>query len=279
MKRARTFIALLLPMLMACSARPELASENADVVEKEAIAGNSEVASSTSEQSVAEPLHLIKTADYRFQVVDIKTSIRNLEQFAKKHQAFIAESQLTQQSNVLENTMTLRVPAAAFDALLADIDKEATQVIYRNIKTSDVSKEFVDIEARLRTKREVKLRYEEILRKRTGTIKEVLEAEQQIGAIQEEIEAAVSRIKYLQGQVSFSTIHLSFYQPTPDAVLVDDDEKLSARFGHAWHGGLNGVINVAIGLTYLWPWILITGGGLWAWRYLRKRRSVAAPPL
>ena len=55
----------------------------------------------------------------------------------------------------------------------------------KNAKRS--TEEFVDIESRLKTKREIRDRYIQILRDKTGSISDVLEAEEAIRTITEEL--------------------------------------------------------------------------------------------
>jgi vacuolar-type H+-ATPase subunit D/Vma8 len=150
----------------------------------------------------------------------------------------------------------------------------AGYVNYRTLTTQDVSKEFVDLESRLKTKREVEQRYSEILRKKAGTITELLEAEQKIGELHEEIEATVSRVNYLKDQVSYSTVNLEFYQTITQQIAESETNTTGKEFKEALTAGWNGVVNVLLVLTYAWP-LLALGltTGLFYW--FKKRRSVA----
>jgi hypothetical protein len=155
---------------------------------------------------------LIKTANYRFEVDNVKKSTEVIMAAIRKYPAYISSSSLHLKNPILENKMAIRVQNQYFHELLQEIDLQAKFVNHRDVITADVSKEFVDLESRLKTKREVEVRYMEILRKKAGTIEELLNAEQQIGELHEEIEATISRINYLKEQVSYSTINLEFYQ-------------------------------------------------------------------
>jgi len=116
----------------------------------------------------------------------------------------------------------------------------------------------------LKTKREVEIRYTEILRNKAGTIEELLETEKQIGALHEEIEATISRINFLKDQVSYSTIHLKFYQELDQQ--VSEEETLSAQFLGAFTSGLNGLVIIGLLLTNLWPAVVLIIVALLAWR-------------
>ncbi len=129
------------------------------------------------------------------------------------------------------------------------------------------------MESRLKTKREVEVRYAEILRKKAGTITELLEAEQKIGELHEEIEATVSRINYLKDQVSYSTINLEFYQTITQKIAEVKTNSTGKEFKEALSAGWNGIVSFALVLAYIWPLIMlgiITGTFYW----LKKRRSL-----
>ena len=57
-----------------------------------------------------------------------------------------------------------------------------------DITSNDVTAEFVDIESRLKTKKEVRNRYITILKTKTGKVKDIIQAEEAIRKITEEIE-------------------------------------------------------------------------------------------
>lgn len=201
--------------------------------------------------------HLIKTANYRFRVSDIKKSSSAIDAFTIKYPAYISSSNLDTRNGRIEYQVTIRVSNEFFNELLKEIDKEATFTHYRNISTQDASKEFVDLESRLNTKREVEVRYMEILRKKAGTIKELLEAEQQIGSLHEEIEATIRRINFLKDQVRYSTINLEFYQEVSDNLATEDDQSLGKKFSDAFNGGLNILTQAALIAVSIWPILLI----------------------
>jgi hypothetical protein len=109
---------------------------------------------------------LIKNASYRFEVDNVKKSTETIMTAIRKYPAYISSSSLHLENPILENKMAIRVQNQYFHELLKEIDLQAKFVNHRDITTADVSKEFVDLESRLRTKREVEVRYMEILRKK-----------------------------------------------------------------------------------------------------------------
>lgn len=215
---------------------------------------------------------LIKEAHYRFEVKNVKESTAAIEAAMRKYPAYISSSNLTLENPILENKMTIRVESQYFNDLLQDIDKEALFVNTREVTTEDVSKEFVDLESRLATKREVETRYMNILRTKAGTVEELLEAERQIGALHEEIEATISRINYLKDQVRYSSINLEFYQTITERI-AQHEEPMSDKFADALRTGLNGLLTILVGIVIIWPLLLI-GGIIMTYLAFRKKLKI-----
>jgi hypothetical protein len=217
---------------------------------------------------------LIKTVNYRFEVENVNKTIEVIEAAVKKYPAYISASKLRLENPILENTITIRVQSEYFQDILKDIDQQAKFVNFRDVTTNDVAKEFVDLESRLKTKREVEARYTEILRKNAGTV-ELFNAEQKIGALHEEIEATISRINYLKEQVSYSTLNLEFYQTISQELAASHEENQNTQFTEALKAGWNGVVSVVLIFTYLWPLGIIGASvGLYVW-YKRKKKILA----
>ena len=220
---------------------------------------------------------MVKTAECRFQVEDMKKSKEVMVTAIKKYSGFVEASNLEFQNPMLEEHLTIRVLNEYFEDLLKEITGQALYVNYQKVTSDDVSKEFVDLESRLKTKREVQKRYEEILRNKTGTLDELLKTEKQIGELQEEIEATVSQVNFLTEKVRYSTIKLQVYQIVEQqAAEVKSSPGLPKKFYAAFQSGFNTMADVLVGLTYLWPVIIAGLAGIYIYWLRRKRRMVKA---
>ncbi len=224
------------------------------------------------------PRQIIKTANYRIQVKDVNASSRQANLLATKHGGYVSDSELTNSSYETTNAITIRVPAARFDSLLDDLGHEAIFTQYKRINSQDVTEEYVDITTRLKTKIAVRDRYVEILRTKAKTVKDVLDAEEQIRIIQEEIEAKEGRLRYLKDQVGMSTIRLELYQeiefrPEPSAFRESFWVKLVSGLKNGWEL-MQGIV---IGLVTIWPLLLLIGLFLWKrrwiWSKIRRKQT------
>lgn len=275
MTQTRMTLLCLMLLIAGCGQKAEIST--ADTVTEAPTLASS--AQNASQQDVLRDVYsngkvkLIKTLNYRFQVDDLKKTTEMIEQLVKKYPAYISDSKLELENPLLENKLTIRVQSEFFQDLVKHIDPLATFVNYRTITTEDVAKEFVDLESRLKTKREVEQRYSDILRKKAGTIPELLEAEQKIGELHEEIEAAVSRINYLKDQVSYSTINLEYYQTITQQLAQADVNSTGDEFREALSAGWNGLMSLVLLLAYLWPALVFAGIAWFIYRF-RKRRVI-----
>lgn len=218
---------------------------------------------------------LIKTLHYRFEVANIKKSTQAIEAALKKYPAYVESSNLRTEYQLVENHVVLRVQNEYFQQLLNDIDAQALAVEFRNVSTEDVSTDVIDLESRLRTKREVEERYRDILRKKAGTIEELLEAEKQIGLLHEEIEATISRVNYLRAQVNYSTLKLELYQYILPTVADQETPDWGERFTDAFSAGLQGVTKLLLGLVYIWPLLLVVAMAAGIVMYLKRKGRVS----
>jgi hypothetical protein len=106
--------------------------------------------------------------------------------------------------------------ARGFGALLSAAAATADAEAFRaNIQGEDLSKSIVDTEARVRSRIALRDRLMEVLRTRQGKVEELVEAERQVAAVNEEIDQAQSWLKEQQGRVAFSRMTLTYESATP----------------------------------------------------------------
>ena len=200
---------------------------------------------------------LIRTGDLRFQVENLEKSTDRIEMMAKKHGAFISNSSMNSYNGSLNNMISIRVPSDKFDALFKEICTESIFMERKNVNTQDVTEEWVDIETRLKTKKEVEARYIEILRTKAKSVEDVLKAEEQIRIIREEIEAREGRLKYLKNQVTYSTITLEMFQQTEyREAPAEVKNTFGNRLGESFEQGWDAIVDLLLYVITGWPLIL-----------------------
>ncbi len=203
---------------------------------------------------------IIKTADYRIEVADIQSSTQAIRNVVARHDGFIANMDLSNNSRHTTTSMTIRIPNNHFNSVLDAINKEAVATQYKRIKSDDISEEFVDIQSRLETKKEVKKRYTELLRKKAENLEEVLMAEEKIRRLQEEIDSREGRLRYLENQSSLSTIQLAIYAPITQPIKEEPDYAelaFAKQLKDALMVGWTMITEIILMLATIWPLLLL----------------------
>ncbi|QAR30130.1 DUF4349 domain-containing protein [Ornithobacterium rhinotracheale] len=118
----------------------------------------------------------------------------------------------------------------------------------KNIETEDATKQYIDISARLKTKKDLENRYLQMLSK-AQNVSEMIEIEKELAKIREDIEAAESQINYLKNQSRMSTLNIH---------LRDKSNSTSAnRFFSAFKDGWEGFLYFLEILINLWVFLLL----------------------
>lgn len=226
------------------------------------IAGNAGLTAGTTSVAIPEvnPVKVAekikKTADVNISVEDYKVARAAIDKIVKTGNGYISGENEQNSTYSISNSMTIRVANKDFDAMVSNIAGVASHVNSKNIYMEDVTAQFVDITARLKTKKEVEKRYLDLLSK-ASKVTDILEVEEHLRYIREEIEAKEGQLKLLNDQVAYSTINLNFSQSfeyTPQ-----DEPGFFGRMGHAFGNGWKGFLSFVIGLVYVWPLWLILG--------------------
>ena len=216
-----------------------------------------------------EPSQIIKNATVSFQVSNTDSSHERITQMLSGSQAYFGSDKRVQNSYEIQQTMVIRVPAANFDKLMDELMKESVYTYNKDITADDVTAEFVDIQARLKSKKEVEKRYTELL-SRAQKVTDVLEVENNLRVIREEIESTEGRLKLLKDEVSYSTITLTTLQklkgdPQPEI-------SFAYRLKEASVNGWRGLEFLALTIVTLWPFLLIISPFV-VWIVVRRKRT------
>jgi hypothetical protein len=163
----------------------------------------------------AEPM-VIREASLEIEVEDCTSTVDSLRRMAEERDGF-AQSvafRADETNGSRSATIMIRVPEAALDRVLDEIDALAAEVRSRSVSASDVTEEYVDIEARLAVKRGLEQRFVQLLERAQST-SEALEVERALGAVREEIERIDGRRQFLRDRVRMATVTVEVVEPVP----------------------------------------------------------------
>jgi hypothetical protein len=199
---------------------------------------------------------IIRTASLRVEVKEYAAFASALPEIVRSFGGYIAQESLQSSDSRIENIVTIKIPVDQFDATLAALTSDSDQVKERKITSQDVSTEVVDTRSRMEAKRQVRLRYLDLL-KQAKNMDEILQVQKEINGVQEEIESAEGRLSYLGHAAAFSTIQLSFFEILNPSAVDSPDPSFSQDLRYAFKSGWKAIGGIVVGLVYIWPLILL----------------------
>jgi len=218
---------------------------------------------------------IIRSGQVTIEVDSLEPAVRQVTSVAGRFGGVIASSSVSAGKNEPRTaTVDLRIPTARYDTAV-DALREIGEVRTASTSSQDVGEEFVDVTARVANARRLEERLLTVLRTQTGKLSDVLNVERELARVREEIERYQGRLRYLEAQVSMSTLSVTVFEPGP---VVGDPgaNPIVAAFREAarnFVGVLSGAIAIAGGLL---PIVALVGLGLLAARpWLRRAK---APP-
>jgi predicted nucleic acid-binding Zn-ribbon protein len=202
---------------------------------------------------------ILKTANLNLEVKDYNAYNTSLRDKVKQFGGYIAQEEQSQSEYKIENTLTIKIPVDQFDNAVNSISESVKELNEKKITSEDVTTEVIDTRSRLEAKKQIRIRYLDLL-KQAKNMEEILNVQSEINGIQEQIESAAGRMEYLQHSSSFSTIHLTYYQVLKEGAVNPDKPSFAARITNAFQFGWNWVGELSIGLVSLWPLFLVVLG-------------------
>ncbi|HSL87999.1 MAG TPA: DUF4349 domain-containing protein [Ignavibacteriaceae bacterium] len=192
---------------------------------------------------------IIKEGNIRFETSSVKETQSFIKQTLQALGGYIGDENVFDYKYRIEHNITVRVPENKFDLLVEKISEIAEKIDSKNINSKDVTEEFIDVEARVKTKKELEARYKEIL-KQANRVDEILNIEREIGKLRSEIESLEGRLNYLKNRMALSSLTITYYEK------VSSPFGFFSKFFQALKNGWNYLLWFIIILTSLWPFIL-----------------------
>lgn len=213
---------------------------------------------------------IVKTGSVKIETNDFRHFDDRLHRSIAQYGGYIAQEEQVKSDYQIMNTVSLRVPVAAFDALVRELAADSDRMVEKRIQSEDVTMQLVDTRSRLETKRELRLKYLEMLRQ-AGKMDDILRLQQEINEIQEQMDAAAGRISFLSHSAAFSTINLVYYQVLAPGAPTEKDPGFFHELGQSFANCWKWVRELMLGLISVWPLLLLIPAGLIGIRRWTKR--------
>jgi hypothetical protein len=242
-----------------------------------------------ADQSQAQPVpaerKIIRDATLTLEVDEPGKAAERVNSIAESHGGFVVSSESRQEAAGRRGkayeifTVQLRVPSAQFDATLKDIRATAGEVTAEKVSGKDVTEEYIDLEARLRTQRALEAQLLDIM-KGAREVSDAISVQKELTNVRTEIERVEGRRRFLESQSSLSTISVTLRPPAPLVATTGFFHSIGEAFGDGVDIAAAVVlflIRAALALLPVVIFLVLPAYFILRWLLRRVNRRVPAP--
>lgn len=209
--------------------------------------------------------YLVYTANIRGKVISINEFEKQLVKLINKDNGYIS---LVEKFNEDEISIIFKIPKGKFYSNLDSIKNLFISLENERVQIEDISTQYIDVEARLLTKKEAEKRYLALMQK-ANSVKDILEIEQALRQIREEIESFEANLRYLKNSVQYSTITVTAYSQS----IKIQGENFLTRFIKSISNGFNFLVSAFLFIISLWPLFILFILILIIYKIIKRKRE------
>ena len=156
--------------------------------------------------------------------------MQKITAFAKEERGYVATTNSQKQANgKLRGEVVVKILPENLDRFLQKI-RGLGELKNQTLGTEDVTKAYLDTDARLKNARVMEQRLIDMLKTKTGKVSDLLQVEKELSRVREEIEKMQGELKYWDSQVQFATVTISLAEKDmeePAAFLIKERSQLA----------------------------------------------------
>ena len=145
---------------------------------------------------------LIKNGSMTLESVDVKKATKGAEEILKEHGGFV--------ENKVEGkdvTLAARIPAKNLIVGMDDL-KNLGKVTSRRVRVTDVTEQYIDVDAQIRNLRVLRNRLKKLY-SRSNNVEELLKVEAELARVQTELDSLEGRMKAMKKNIAYSQLSIS----------------------------------------------------------------------
>jgi hypothetical protein len=215
---------------------------------------------------------IIKDGQMQIRVKNLEQGKNEIDSLVKKFHGYYAQETYNNQDYSHDFSLKIRIPSDKFELFMAQTESSIGELVFKNVSSRDVTEEFIDLETRLKNKRNYLNRYGELL-KQARSVKDILEIEEKTRLIEEEIESTEGRLKYLNNQVDFSTLDLQITKKNEYSFTSQNEGNFIDRLKLSLVRGWFGLVTFTLFVIRIWPFWIIVGLLSYLIRKILRRRK------
>ena len=173
---------------------------------------------------------LVRNAKVDLEVRSFDEAVQSITALGTEGRGYVATTSSEKQENgKLRGEIIVKVLPENLDDFLAKLRKLG-DLKNQTLATDDVTKQYVDTDARLRNARLIEQRLVALLEKNAGRVSDLLQVEKELGRVREQVEQLQGELKVMDMQVQFATVTISLAEKdmeTPAGFLLKERVQLS----------------------------------------------------
>ena len=173
---------------------------------------------------------LVRNAKVDLEVRSFDEAVQSITALGTEGRGYVATTSSEKQENgKLRGEMIVKILPETLDDFLAKLRKLG-DLKNQTLATEDVTKQYVDTDARLRNARLIEQRLVALLEKNAGRVSDLLQVEKELGRVREQVEQLQGELKGMDMQVQFATVTISLAEKnmeTPAGFLLKERVQLS----------------------------------------------------
>ena len=202
---------------------------------------------------------VVRYGNLSLEVNDVDDALALVTTIVETAGGYISSSSRSGEGEYL--SVTLRVPAAEFSAVMASLRGEG-EVLYEDIYSYEVTMQVLDLEARLENLRASESAFLKLL-DRAQTVADVVAVQSELSRIQGDIESFEAQLDGVKDQVEMASVMLSLSLPVSPVNAASGDFDLGYEISSALANLINvgrAVIVAAINIVVIGAPIALLGG-------------------
>ena len=203
---------------------------------------------------------IVRYGNLSLEVNDVDDALGRVTTIIESAGGYISSSSRSGEGEYLYLSVTLRVPAAEFSAVMASLRSEG-EVLYEDIYSYEVTMQVLDLEARLENLRASESAFLKLL-DRAQTVADVVAVQSELSRIQGDIESYEAQLSGVKDQVEMASINVSLSLPVSPVAEASGDFDLGYEISNAFANLINvgrAVITAAINIVVIGIPIAVIG--------------------
>ncbi len=252
-----------------------------DTAGEDSPAGPEELAGSADPDGLSRKI--VYKANMTMKVDDYAKAQTELQKRIASSGGYVLTFSDSKTASEVGGTYTVKVPASGFSDFMQQVEAIEHLDVQRSLSGTDVTQEYVDLQARLKAQQAVEARLNSFMEKAVKA-DDLLKISQQLGDVQTQIEQIKGRMRYLDQNVAYSTAVIKLYEelePVQQPKKKGKETALGERLTNALSGSadflyrmLQGALVLAAGaIPVLAVLAVVCIPFYFGWRRRRKRRD------